>query len=172
MPAPACYPTWWSTRCSSPPAVTGSAWSPRCERLLPYALVVTPNREEAAAIVGRPVGTPDEMVSAAAEIAAGGPRYVVVTGGGDDDTGETEAVDVFWTGGEATLLAGPRVDTRNTHGTGCTFSAAIAARLALGDPVPDAVLFAKEYVARALAGGREWRLGAGHGPLDHFGWSR
>jgi hydroxymethylpyrimidine/phosphomethylpyrimidine kinase len=142
------------------------------ERLLPYALVATPNREEAAAIVGRPVSTPDEMADAAAMIAAGGPRYVVVTGGGDDDADQTEAVDVFWTGAEATRLAGPRVATRNTHGTGCTFSAAIAARIALGDAVPDAVVFAKEYVARALAGGREWRLGTGHGPLDHFGWSR
>lgn len=142
------------------------------ERLLPYALVATPNREEAAAIVGRPVGTPDEMAAAAAMIAAGGPRYVVVTGGGDDDADQTEAVDVFWTGTEATRLAGPRVATRNTHGTGCSFSAAIAARIALGDAVPDAVVFAKEYVARALAGGREWRLGTGHGPLDHFGWSR
>jgi hydroxymethylpyrimidine/phosphomethylpyrimidine kinase len=143
------------------------------ERLLPYALVATPNREEAAAIIGRPVSTPDEMVAAAELIAAGGPRCVVVTGGGDDDAVATsESVDAFWTGTEAILLSGPRVDTRNTHGTGCSFSAAITARLALGDAVPDAVVFAKEYVARALAGGREWRLGAGHGPLDHFGWSR
>ncbi|WP_326561064.1 bifunctional hydroxymethylpyrimidine kinase/phosphomethylpyrimidine kinase [Micromonospora sp. NBC_01796] len=140
-------------------------------RLLPYALVATPNREEAAAIVGRPVTTTDEMVAAAAQIAAGGPRYVVVTGGGDDDD-RTEAVDVFWTGTGTRLLAGPRVPTRNTHGTGCSFSAAIAARIALGDAVPDAVVFAKEYVARALAGARDWELGTGHGPLDHFGWSR
>ncbi|MGW4466492.1 bifunctional hydroxymethylpyrimidine kinase/phosphomethylpyrimidine kinase [Micromonospora sp. NPDC004704] len=140
-------------------------------RLLPYALVATPNREEAAAIVGRPVTTTDEMVAAAAQIAAGGPRYVVVTGGGDDDD-RTEAVDVFWTGTGTRLLAGPRVPTRNTHGTGCSFSAAIAARIALGDAVPDAVVFAKEYVARALAGARDWKLGTGHGPLDHFGWSR
>lgn len=142
------------------------------ERLLPYALVVTPNREEAAALVGRPVTTTDEMVAAAAQIAAAGPRHVVVTGGGDDDPGESDAVDVLWTGGEARLLAGARIATRNTHGTGCSFSAAIAARLALGDEVPAAVVFAKEYVARALAGARDWRLGTGHGPLDHFGWSR
>ncbi|WP_329107183.1 bifunctional hydroxymethylpyrimidine kinase/phosphomethylpyrimidine kinase [Micromonospora sp. NBC_01699] len=139
-------------------------------RLLPYALVATPNREEAAAIVGRPVTTTDDMVAAAEQIAAGGPRHVVVTGGGDDD--RTDAVDVFWTGGRARLLAGPRIPTRNTHGTGCSFSAAIAARIALGDPVPEAIVFAKEYVARALAGARDWRLGTGHGPLDHFGWSR
>lgn len=142
------------------------------ERLLPYALVVTPNREEASALVGRPVRTTGEMVAAAERIAARGPRHVVVTGGGDDDEGESDAVDVFWTDGAARLLAGARVDTRNTHGTGCSFSAAITARIALGDEVPAAVVFAKEYVARALAGARDWRLGTGHGPLDHFGWSR
>ncbi|RKR90108.1 hydroxymethylpyrimidine/phosphomethylpyrimidine kinase [Micromonospora pisi] len=142
------------------------------ERLLPYALVVTPNREEAAALVGRPVTTVDEMIAAAAQIAARGPRHVVVTGGGDEDTGAGEAVDVHWTDGEPRLLPGAWVATRNTHGTGCSFSAAIAARIALGDEVPAAVVFAKEYVARALAGGRDWKLGTGHGPLDHFGWSR
>jgi hydroxymethylpyrimidine/phosphomethylpyrimidine kinase len=198
------------------------------ERLLPYALVATPNRAEAAALVGRPVSTPDEMAAAAGEIAAGGPRYVIVTGGDDGfdhnsasapqggapgrmrvvdhnaasapqggapgrmrvvdhnaasapqggapgrmrvATGATESVDVFWTGTGVSLLRGPRVATRNTHGTGCSFSAAIAARLGLGDSVPDAVRFAKEYVAHALAGARDWRLGGGHGPLDHFGWS-
>ncbi|MEV4760301.1 PfkB family carbohydrate kinase [Micromonospora sp. NPDC049559] len=155
------------------------------ERLLPYALVVTPNREEAGAIVGRPVDTPDEMARAAAEIAAGGPAYVVVTGGDADRDAPgpgdptaagggrhgAEAVDAFWTGSGVTLLRGPRVATGNTHGTGCSFSAAIAARVALGDEVPAAVRFAKEYVARALAGSREWVLGGGHGPLDHFHWS-
>jgi hydroxymethylpyrimidine/phosphomethylpyrimidine kinase len=141
------------------------------ERLLPYALVATPNRAEAAAIVGRPVSTHDEMAEAAAQIAARGARYVVVTGGDDGDTSATESVDAFWTGAGVSLLRGPRIDTHNTHGTGCSFSAAIAGRIALGDAVPDAVAFAKEYVARALAGAREWRLGGGHGPLDHFGWS-
>lgn len=61
--------------------------------------------------------------------------------------------------------------TRHTHGTGCSFSAAIAVRLALGDPVPAAVSAAKEYVLRALTGARGWELGAGRGPLNHFGWS-
>jgi hydroxymethylpyrimidine kinase/phosphomethylpyrimidine kinase len=138
------------------------------ERLLPYALVATPNCAEAAALTGRPVTTVEEMVVAAEALAAGGPAHVVVTGG-DLDTGES--VDVLAGGGTSTLLRAPRVATRHSHGTGCSFSAAIAVRLAAGDPVPVAVAAAKEYVVRALTGARDWELGAGRGPLDHFGWS-
>jgi hydroxymethylpyrimidine/phosphomethylpyrimidine kinase len=125
------------------------------ERILPYAAVATPNREEASALVGWPVITPADMAGAAGQLAAGGPKYVVVTGG--DLAIEDEAVD-------------PRIVSRNTHGTGCSFSAAIAARLALGDSTPDAIVFAKEYVARAITGARGWRIGAGGGPPDQFGW--
>jgi hydroxymethylpyrimidine/phosphomethylpyrimidine kinase/hydroxymethylpyrimidine kinase/phosphomethylpyrimidine kinase/thiamine-phosphate diphosphorylase len=139
------------------------------ERLLPFAAVATPNCAEAAAIVGRPVTDPDEMAAAAAQLAAGGPRAVVVTGG--DLPGTDDAVDVLYADGSVSLLRAPRVSTSNTHGTGCTFSAGIAVRLALGDAVPAAVGFAKKYVTGALAGARDWRLGAGHGPVDHFGWS-
>ncbi|MFI7649676.1 bifunctional hydroxymethylpyrimidine kinase/phosphomethylpyrimidine kinase [Micromonospora sp. NPDC049460] len=139
------------------------------ERLLPYARVATPNCAEAAVLLGRPVTTVEEMVAAAEALAAGGPEHVVVTGGDVDSDGE--AVDVLHGDGVTTLLRAPRVATRHNHGTGCTFSAAVAVRLALGDPVPTAVAAAKEYVFRALTGGRDWELGAGRGPLDHFGWS-
>ncbi|MFI7604031.1 bifunctional hydroxymethylpyrimidine kinase/phosphomethylpyrimidine kinase [Micromonospora sp. NPDC049366] len=139
------------------------------ERLLPYAEVATPNCAEAAALTGRPVTTVEEMVAAGEALAARGPSHVVVTGGDVDVDGES--VDVLVGGGVTTLLRAPRVDTRHTHGTGCSFSAAIAVRLALGDPVPAAVAAAKEYVHRALTGARGWELGAGRGPLDHFGWS-
>ncbi|TDC72123.1 bifunctional hydroxymethylpyrimidine kinase/phosphomethylpyrimidine kinase [Micromonospora sp. KC606] len=139
------------------------------ERLLPYAEVATPNRAEAAALTGRPVTTVEEMVGAARALAAAGPAWVVVTGGDVDADGE--AVDVLCGGGTTTLLRAPRVATRHQHGTGCSFSAAVAVRLAAGDPVPAAVAAAKEYVTRALTGARDWELGAGHGPLDHFGWS-
>lgn len=139
------------------------------ERLLPYAEVVTPNRAEAAALTGRPVTTVEEMVAAAEALAARGPAHVVVTGGDVDAGGES--VDVLAGGAGTTLLRAPRVATRHHHGTGCSFSAAIAVRLAAGDPVPVAVAAAKEYVTRALAGARDWALGAGSGPLDHFGWS-
>lgn len=150
------------------------------ERLLPYALVATPNRAEASALVGWPVRTVEEMARAAAELAAGGPRFVVVTGGDPEGTSaDVAAIDVVATAaagapaaaGDSWQLSGERLDTRNTHGTGCSFAAAVAARLALGDDVPAALTFAKEYVALALAGASRWQLGSGHGPVDHFGWS-
>jgi hydroxymethylpyrimidine/phosphomethylpyrimidine kinase len=143
------------------------------EQLLPYAVVATPNIAEASALVGRPVTTPAEMAKAATELAAGGPRCVVVTGGdlvGGDKAG-SEAVDAMWTDGEVRLLREHRVATGNIHGSGCTFSAAIAAQLARGHSVPTAVERAKSYVTRALAGSVGWRIGGGIGPLDHFEWS-
>jgi hydroxymethylpyrimidine/phosphomethylpyrimidine kinase len=129
--------------------------------LMPYAQVVTPNRHEAGALVGRRVETTGEMAAAAAEIAATGPRAVVVTG-------SELAVDVLWHDGQVSQLHGESVPTRNNHGSGCTFSSAIAVRLAAGDPVRSAVAAAKEYVTGALRGGAAWELGAGPGPLDHF----
>lgn len=138
------------------------------ERLLPYAVVATPNREEASALVGWTVATPADMAGAAAQLASNGPKYVVVTGG-DMVAGE-EAVDAVWTEAGARFLRYPRVISRNSLGTGCAFSAAIAGRLALGDNVPDALVYAKEYVARSLVTARDWKLGGGRGPIDHFGW--
>jgi len=139
------------------------------ERLLPYATVVTPNREEASALVDWQVSTPADMAGAAAQIASNGPKFVVVTGG--DMVAGDEAVDAVWTDAGARFLRYPRVQTRNNRGTGCTFSAAITARLALGDDVLEALVVAKEYVSRSLSGARDWQLGNGNGPLDHFGWS-
>lgn len=130
--------------------------------LLLYATVVTPNRAEASELVGWPVHTPAEMARAAAEIGSRGPRAVVVTGSGE--------ADVLWTRGGVHVLDGRPVDTRNDHGTGCTYSSAIAARLAAGDEVVAAVKFARGYVTGALTGGRDWNIGRGAGPLDHFGW--
>ncbi|WIM97158.1 bifunctional hydroxymethylpyrimidine kinase/phosphomethylpyrimidine kinase [Actinoplanes oblitus] len=129
--------------------------------LLPYAEVVTPNRAEAGALSGHRVETTSEMAAAAAVLAGLGPRAVVVTG-------SELAVDVLWADGVVTELPGEPVPTANNHGSGCTFSSAIAVRLAAGDPVPEAVAAAKRYVTGALRGGASWRLGAGPGPLDHF----
>lgn len=138
------------------------------EQLLPYATVTTPNVHEATVLVGWPVRTPAEMGQAAKQLAAGGAQVVVVTGG---DAAGPMAVDAMWCDGAIRFLRAPRVLTRNTHGTGCTFAAAVAARLALGDPVPEAIARAKAFVTRALAGSADWQLGGGAGPLDHFGWS-
>jgi hydroxymethylpyrimidine/phosphomethylpyrimidine kinase len=123
--------------------------------------VVTPNRHEAGALAGSRVETAEEMVLVAERLAVGGPEAVVVTG-------SELAVDVLRHDGVTSVLRGEPVETANNHGSGCTFSSAIAVRLALGDAVPEAVRAAKNYVTVALRGGREWRLGAGPGPLDHF----
>jgi len=118
------------------------------------------------------------MTEAARRIHRLGPGWVLVKGGHlegvepSPGTAPAERVpDVLFDGDAVTVLTGTWVDTPNTHGTGCSLSAAIAARLASGASVPRAVAEAKEYVHRALVGAAGWRLGAGHGPVDHLGWS-
>ncbi len=139
------------------------------KRLLPYATVVTPNPDEASALLGWPVISTADMAGAACQLASEGAKFVVVTGGsvpGD------ESVDAMWTPSGARLLHAPRVGTRNASGAGCSFSAAVAAGLALGDGVPDALARAKKYVTWALQGsvGWQWGRNGGRGPLNHLGF--
>jgi hydroxymethylpyrimidine/phosphomethylpyrimidine kinase len=136
--------------------------------LFPHALVVTPNLWEASLLVGRELTGVDDMAKAAAQLAETGARYVLVKGG--HLTGD--AVDVLFDGAVAHLLSAPRIDSPNVHGTGCSTAAAIAAFLARGETVIDAVRSAKAFVTAAIEGAAGWRLGAGHGPIDHFGWNR
>jgi hydroxymethylpyrimidine/phosphomethylpyrimidine kinase len=140
------------------------------ERLLPHALVATPNLREAA-VLGRTtveaLASLDARAAVAEQIRDRGARWVVVKGGHLADSAD----DVVAGPNGVVVLAGTRVATGNDHGTGCSLSAAICAELARGTEVLDAIGAAKEYVRRALAGGAGWRLGAGHGPVDHFGWS-
>jgi hydroxymethylpyrimidine/phosphomethylpyrimidine kinase len=131
-------------------------------RILPLALVVTPNLPEAQALAGIPVTTRADMEEAARRIHAMGPRTVLVKGGHL----KGEAVDLLWTGKALTAFSAPRIDSTNTHGTGCTFSAAIAAGLALGRPLAEAVREAKAYVTRAIQEG--FQAGRGVGQLRHF----
>lgn len=144
--------------------------------LLPHATVATPNLREAAVLTGRPVAelaSIDGMRTAAEELRALGTGTVVVKGGHADPGGATGlgSPDVV-AGPEGTVvLEGARIPTHNDHGTGCTLSAAVAAHLALGASPVDAIVQAKAFVAQALAGAATWHLGAGHGPIDHFGWS-
>ena len=148
--------------------------------LLPHSLVVTPNLWEAALLceVDRQdlEGTAG-MESAARAIHRLGVGWVLVKGGHLDgvatptDRAPDQVPDVLFDGQEVRWLTASRVDTPNNHGTGCSMSAAIAARLAAGANVPDAVRDAKALVHRALVGAAGWRLGAGHGPIDHLGWS-
>lgn len=136
------------------------------DELFPSAVLIAPNLREAGLLVGRPLAGPEDMEWAARQLAEAGPTYVLVKGG--HLTGD--AVDILYDGHSCSPLTAPRVQTANVHGTGCTLSAAIAAGLALGREVPDAVREAKRFVTRAIRGAARWHLGRGHGPLDHFGW--
>jgi hydroxymethylpyrimidine/phosphomethylpyrimidine kinase len=131
-------------------------------RLLGLAVVVTPNIPEAQALTGRVVTSVQDMRSAAKLLIEMGARNVVVKGGHLDGP----AIDLLFNGRDFIELRADRIDSRHTHGTGCTFSSAIAARLALGDDLEPAVRAAKAYVTRAIA--QAPCLGAGHGPLQHF----
>ncbi len=130
--------------------------------LFPLATVVTPNLEEAEALLGRPVRALSAMREAARALLDLGAKAVVLKGGHL----EGAAVDVFADGRILEELPAERIPTPNTHGTGCTFSAAIAARLALGEELLAAVRGAKAYLTEAIR--RSYRLGRGHGPVDHL----
>jgi hydroxymethylpyrimidine/phosphomethylpyrimidine kinase len=131
-------------------------------QLLPLALVVTPNLPEAVALAGIPVSSEAEMEDAARRILALGPRYVLVKGGHRTDS----ATDILWNGRELTRFPAPRVASTSTHGTGCTLSSAIAAGLARGQALGDAIREAKAYVTAAIREG--FQPGHGVGALRHF----
>lgn len=135
-------------------------------RLLPVATVATPNLDEVARLTGVRVGSEEELREAAHAVLAWGPCWVLVKGG--HLPGDGDAVDLLTDGVEEHWLRAPRIANPHTHGTGCTLASAIAAGLARGRTVPDAVRAAKEYVTGAIAGG--FALGAGIGPVDH-GWA-
>ncbi len=141
-------------------------------RLFPLARVVTPNLPEASSIVGYPVRTLEEAEQAARDIAALGPSYVVIKGGHREQPGAVpgEAIDLVYSAPADAVFyfAAPFTVGRNTHGTGCTFSSAIAALLAWGWPVEEAIAGAKAFVSDAILGSQNWKLGRGHGPTSHF----
>lgn len=135
-------------------------------QLLPHAAVVTPNRAEAGLLVGRELRTVDDMAAAAVALAGLGPRIVVVKGGDADDEGD-RAIDVVATpDGDVDRLEMERIATPNDHGTGCSFAAVAAGRLATGWTPLEAVRDAKAFVHHGLASAAGWRLGSGHGPID------
>ena len=132
------------------------------DRLLPLAAVVTPNLPEAETLTGLSINTDAEVRRAAEQIVGRGARAVVVKGGHRAGP----AVDLFYDGVQFQEFTAPRLDTRNTHGTGCTFAAAVAAGLAQGQDLIAAVAQAKDYVTEAIR--HAYPLGQGHGPLHHF----
>ncbi len=131
-------------------------------RLVPLAAVVTPNIPEAEALTGLKIETDEDVRRAAEAIVQLGARAVVVKGGHR----EGPAVDVFYDGARFQEFSAPRIDTVNTHGTGCTFASAVAAGLAKGLEVVESVELAKDYVTEAIR--RSFPVGQGHGPLHHF----
>lgn len=135
------------------------------DHLLPHTDVLTPNLSEAAILLGSDVSDLDGMEKAAVALGRTGVGHVVLKGG---HLSHGDATDIYWDGLAITALTSPRIDTPNLHGTGCTFSAAIAALVGLGTPVPEAIAGAKAYTHRAIAGAAHWRLGHGSGPLNHM----
>ena len=131
-------------------------------QLLPLAAVLTPNIPEAEVLTGMTISSQEDMRRAAQLIVGMGARGVVVKGGHL----EGPATDLFYDGSQFREFTAPRIDTVNTHGTGCTFASAVAAGLAKGMNVLDAVAQAKEYVTEAIR--RSFPIGRGHGPLNHF----
>lgn len=131
------------------------------EILLPHAFLLTPNLHEAEILTGEPVRSVEQMCRAAEQIRGMGARHVLVKGGHL----QGPAIDVLLTGDEFHELQSERIETRHTHGTGCTYSAAITAELAKGTPVLQAVESAKKFITRAIR--TNPGLGAGAGPVNH-----
>ena len=136
--------------------------------LFPLACVVTPNLDEAALLLGRPIQTVGQLDDAARDLLALGAPAVLLKGG--HLAGDT-VVDLLAVAGQPPAewqrLQSARIASRNVHGTGCTLSSAIAAQLALGHDLPQAVTLARSYILQAIATGADVRTGAGHGPLNH-----
>ncbi|HEY1233401.1 MAG TPA: bifunctional hydroxymethylpyrimidine kinase/phosphomethylpyrimidine kinase [Candidatus Binatia bacterium] len=131
-------------------------------QLVPLATVLTPNLPEAEQLTGMDLRSPNDLEEAARRIIAMGAKTVVIKGGHRKGA----ALDLFFDGKDFRVLRAPRIRSRNTHGTGCTFSAAIAAYLARGEALEKALSLAKEYITEAIGAG--FVIGAGHSPVHHF----
>ena len=135
------------------------------DQLFPLATVITPNLDEASLLLGRPIAAVSDLSGAAQALLSQGARAVLLKGGhlpGD------QVVDVLARPGHVdVVLASSRMASRNTHGTGCTLSSAIAAHLALGEPLEPAVRAARQYILGAIQAGAGVQVGHGHGPLNH-----
>jgi len=151
---------------SGDPLLREDAREALIEQLIPLAKVLTPNLHEARVLTGMEIESLEDMREAARAIHELGAQNVVVKGG--HLPGSDESIDVLYDGHDFVEFAAPRVETRNTHGTGCTFASAIAAELAKGKSVPEAVRAAKDFITMALR--HSLSLGHGHGPTNHFAY--
>jgi hydroxymethylpyrimidine/phosphomethylpyrimidine kinase len=135
-------------------------------QLIPRASLITPNLPEAAALLDEPVALSEAAIESQGKrlLAMGCPAVLIKGGHGQG----TESTDYFFDGNGVIVLAAPRIDTRNTHGTGCSLSSAIAAGLAKGEGMETAVRHAKAWVSAAIAAADRLEVGHGHGPIHHF----
>ncbi|WP_075290911.1 bifunctional hydroxymethylpyrimidine kinase/phosphomethylpyrimidine kinase [Pararhizobium arenae] len=148
------------------PLLANDAVEVLVRRLLPLATVITPNLPEAAALLGEaPATDRDGMAAQAGRLITLGPKAVLVKGGHLD---QGDSPDVLVTGHDIRWFEGARIATANTHGTGCTLSSALAAELAKGAEIGDAVAVAKDYLRGAIAAAGDLTVGTGHGPVQHF----
>lgn len=169
---------------SGDPLLESDAVSTLRGTLLPRARVITPNIPEAELLLGSKITDADQLPDAARDLARLGPSVLLKAGHlaashSDDPADSTDnegsdsaelLTDYFYNSETGTLtpLTAPRVATRNTHGTGCTLSSALASYLAIGQPLDRAAASAKAYIAAAIAAGARYRIGRGHGPVHHF----
>ena len=149
---------------SGDPLLREDARQALIEQLIPLAKVLTPNLHEAQMLTGMEIESLEDMRRAARAIHELGAQNVVVKGGHLPSS--DESVDVLYDGRDFIEFSAPRIETENTHGTGCTFASAIAAELAKGKTVPEAVEAAKEFITMAIRNSLD--IGHGHGPTNHF----
>lgn len=136
-------------------------------RLLPLTMIITPNLPEAEHLTGMAIRGKADKLEAAKKLSGLGARYVLIKGGHEAGS---EAVDLLFDGSGYSELAGRRIDTARTHGTGCTYSAALTAGLAQGLGVEEAVRQAKAYIQAAIEDGIV--IGGGHGPTNHWAYRK
>jgi hydroxymethylpyrimidine/phosphomethylpyrimidine kinase len=135
--------------------------------LMPLATVVTPNVPEAAVFLNRQIHSFEDMKEAAIQLASCGAESILLKGGHLDGSDSTDTL-YLCRQGRFIVLKAERISTRNNHGTGCTFSSAIASFLARDFPLENAVKQAKTYLTKAIRAGAEFEIGSGHGPVHHF----
>lgn len=136
--------------------------------LLPLAKVITPNIPEAEVLTGMSIQTIEEKKEAARRLHAFGVKNIVIKGGHDEN--ESKAIDLLFDGKEFYTFTSKRINTKNTHGTGCTFSAALTAELAKGSSVYESVLTAKDFIQAAIE--EDLEIGQGHGPTNHWAYRK
>ena len=137
------------------------------DHLMPVADVVTPNLPEAEVLLGRKIESFEDVKRAARELATNGGRSILIKGG---HMAESNSTDLLYLTEEDrfVILEAERIDSRNNHGTGCTLSSAIAANMARGSDIEEAVTKAKTFISNAIRAGAAYKIGHGHGPVHHF----